>query len=278
MNELKVFENEQFGQVRTVIMDGEPWLLGKDVAEILKYSNTSKAIRDHVDDEDKLTERIVLSGQNREAVFINESGLYSLIVSSKLPEAKKFKRWITSEVLPSIRKYGMYATEDTVEKMLADPDTMIRNLTALKEEREARRLAEEKNVQLEGEKIQLAEKVEQDKPKVLLADSITASEDTIPVGELAKLLFQNGVEIGRNRLFEKLRSEGFLQNTSSEKNLPPQKAMEMGLFEIQERAILKPNGVILTHVTRVTGKGQAYFINRYITQQKEETQQEVREA
>lgn len=118
MNNLTVFKNKQFGEVRVIEQNGEPWFLGKDVAEILGYANTPKAIRDHVDDEDKLTERIVLSGQNREAVIINESGLYSLILSSKLPQAKQFKRWVTSEVLPSIRKTGSYATPKSKDERL----------------------------------------------------------------------------------------------------------------------------------------------------------------
>lgn len=138
-NELMVFQNQEFGEVRSVVINGDIWFLGKDVASILEYSNTAKAIRDHVDDEDKLTERIVLSGQNREAIFINESGLYSLILSSKLPNARKFKKWVTSEVLPSIRKHGAYLTPDKVEEVLLNPDTIIKIAQNLKEEQEKRK-------------------------------------------------------------------------------------------------------------------------------------------
>lgn len=129
MNDIQIFNNEQFGQVRVTTKDNEPWFVGKDIAEVLGYSNTAKAIRDHVDIEDKLSERIVLSGQNREVILINESGLYSLILGSKLPSAKKFKKWVTSDVLPSIRKHGMYATDELIN----NPDLLIAAATKIKE-------------------------------------------------------------------------------------------------------------------------------------------------
>ena len=139
MNEIKVFKNEQFGEIRTITIDGQPWLLGKDVADALRYSNTQKAVRDHVDEEDKLTERIVLSGQNREVIFVNESGLYSLILKSKLPSAKQFKRWVTSEVLPSIRKYGAYATEETLNRVQGDTEESEKLFRMLREEKQRAR-------------------------------------------------------------------------------------------------------------------------------------------
>lgn len=138
MKDIQIFNNEQFGQVRVTTKDNEPWFVGKDIAEVLGYSNTAKAIRDHVDIEDKLSERIVLSGQNREVILINESGLYSLILGSKLPSAKKFKKWVTSDVLPSIRKHGMYATDELIN----NPDLLIAAATKIKEERAARLEAE----------------------------------------------------------------------------------------------------------------------------------------
>lgn len=138
MKDIQIFNNEQFGQVRVTTKDNEPWFVGKDIAEVLGYSNTAKAIRDHVDIEDKLSERIVLSGQNREVILINESGLYSLILGSKLPSAKKFKKWVTSDVLPSIRKHGMYATDELIN----NPDLLIAAATKIKEERQARLEAE----------------------------------------------------------------------------------------------------------------------------------------
>ena len=185
MNELKIFNNPEFGQLRTLVKDNETWFVGKDVAEILGYSNTQKAIRDHVDTEDKLTERFVLSGQNREAVVINESGLYSLVLSSKLPNAKKFKRWVTSEVLPSIRKHGMYATAQTIETMLADPDNAIRMLTALKEER-AKRIEQEKQIaSLTAENQMQAQQIAEFKPKVEYVDIILRSTDTVTTTQIA---------------------------------------------------------------------------------------------
>lgn len=138
MNDIQIFKNEQFGQVRVITKDNEPWFVGKNIAEVLGYLNTAKAIRDHVDIEDKLSERIVLSGQNREVILINESGLYSLILGSKLPTAKKFKKWVTSDVLPSIRKHGMYATDELIN----NPDLLIAAATKIKEERQARLEAE----------------------------------------------------------------------------------------------------------------------------------------
>lgn len=160
MNEIKVFKNEQFGEIRTITIDGQPWLLGKDVADALRYSNTQKAVRDHVDEEDKLTERIVLSGQNREVIFVNESGLYSLILKSKLPSAKQFKRWVTSEVLPSIRKYGAYATEETLNRVQGDTEESEKLFRMLREEKQRTRELESENNRLAEENDTLAEVVD----------------------------------------------------------------------------------------------------------------------
>lgn len=253
MNELKIFKNSEFGEIRTVEIDGEPWFVGKDMADILGYTNTAKAIRDHVDDEDKLTERIVLSGQNREVIFINESGLYSLVLSSKLPNAKAFKRWVTSEVLPSIRKHGLYAKEE----LLDNPDIAIAAFKALKEEREARKALEAENKQMQ--------------PLALFAKSVSASDTSILIGDFAKLLKQNGYDTGQKRLFEELRQRSFLMKTGSSKNLPTQKAMELGLFEVKESTINNPDGSVrVTKTTKVTGKGQVYFVNLFLGKQVEE--------
>lgn len=249
-NAIKIFENEEFGQIRIIEKDGEPWLVGKDVAEILGYTNTPKAIRDHIDDEDKLTERIVLSGQNREAILINESGLYSLVLSSKLPTAKKFKRWVTSEVLPSIRKHGAYMTPETLQAAILNPDTMIQLCQALKEEQEKRKALEVK--------------VEEDKPKVQFAEAVDSSPSSILVGTLAKLITQNGVKIGQNKLYEWMRQNGYLISQGSRHNEPTQKAMKLGLFEVREQ-VYDRNGVnFVSKTTMVTGKGQQYFINKFL--------------
>ena len=249
MNELKVFQNSEFGTLRGVEIDGESWLVGKDVAERLGYSNPQKAIRDHVDDEDRtVNESFTVNGTM--GALINESGLYSLVLGSKLPNAKKFKRWVTSEVLPAIRKHGGYLTAEKVEEALLNPDVLIRLATELKDEREARRALESK--------------VAEDAPKVLFAQAVEQAENSILVGDLAKLIKQNGTDIGQKRLFERLRAEGYLGTRGENYNMPTQRAMEMQLFRISERTINNPDGSVrLTRTVKVTGKGQVYFINRY---------------
>ncbi len=249
MNELKVFQNSEFGTLRGVEIDGESWLVGKDVAERLGYSNPQKAIRDHVDDEDRtVNESFTVNGTM--VVLINESGLYSLVLGSKLPNAKKFKRWVTSEVLPAIRKHGGYLTAEKVEEALLNPDVLIRLATELKDEREARQALESK--------------VAEDAPKVLFAQAVEQAENSILVGDLAKLIKQNGTDIGQKRLFERLRAEGYLGTRGENYNMPTQRAMEMQLFRISERTINNPDGSVrLTRTVKVTGKGQVYFINRY---------------
>lgn len=253
-NELKIFESPAFGSIRTVEIDSTPYFVGKDVAEVLGYTNTPKAIRDHVDEEDKLTEQIVLSGQGRDTILINESGLYSLILSSKLPKAKEFKHWVTSEVLPAIRQHGMYATEE----LLADPDLAIKAFTALKEER-AKREALEATVKTQEQQIA------QDKPKVVFADAVSTAKTSILIGDLAKLIKQNGIDIGQKRLFDWLRTNGYLIKNGSSKNMPLQRYMEQGLFEVKESVVANPDGSSrVTRTTKVTGKGQQYFINLFL--------------
>lgn len=246
MNEIQIFTGA-FGTIRTVTINNEPYFVGKDVADILGYNNSRKAIADHVDDEDKGVTKCDTLGGVQELTVINESGLYSLILRSQLPTAKQFKHWVTSEVLPTIRKHGMYATPQTLEQMLNDPDSMIKVLQTLKEERTARLQAEETN--------------RINAPKVLFADSVAQAETDILVGELAKLLKQNGVETGQNRLYDRLRADGFIMKNST---IPTQKAMEMGLFRVIERSVTQPNGTTrVTQTTKVTGRGQIYFVNRY---------------
>ena len=254
MNELKVFKHSECGALRGVEIDGESWLVGKDVAERLGYSNASKAVMVHVDDEDKKFEMLPVSdsqiGNLVKTALINESGLYSLVLGSKLPNAKKFKRWVTSEVLPAIRKHGGYLTAEKVEEALLNPDVLIRLATELKDEREARRALESK--------------VAKDAPKVMFAQAVEQAENSILVGDLAKLIKQNGTDIGQKRLFERLRAEGYLGTRGDNYNMPTQRAMEMQLFRISERTINNPDGSVrLTRTVKVTGKGQVYFINRY---------------
>lgn len=255
MTDLQIFNSPEFGAIRTIEKDGEPWFVGKDVAAILGYGDTDQALRKHIDDEDKLTRRFDGSGQNRQMTIINESGLYSLVLSSKLPTAKKFKRWVTNEVIPSIRKHGAYMTPDKLEEVLLKPDTLIQLAQNLKAEQEKRRALEVK--------------MEEQKPKVLFAESVEAAKTSILIGELAKLLKQNGINIGQNRLFEWLRNNGYLiRRQGSDYNMPTQRAMEMGLFEIKETTINNPDGSIkISKTPKVTGKGQVYFINLFLNKE-----------
>lgn len=253
--EIRIFSNQEFGSIRTVEIDGEPWFVGKDVAERLGYKDTVNALKSHVDEDDKKRGwRITTPSGEQDMTIINESGLYSLVLSSKLPGAKAFKRWVTSEVIPSIRKHGAYMTLETAEQMLSNPDFMIRLLQELKSEQEQRR-------ELERQK-------KEDAPKVLFADAVKTSRTSILVGELAKILKQNGVETGQTRLFSWLRDNGFLiKRKGSDYNMPTQKAMEAGLFEIKETAVTHADGhVSVNRTPKVTGKGQLYFVERFLSQ------------
>ena len=252
MNELTIFKNEQFGEIRTIVKNDEIWFVGKDVATALGYSNPSNAVVTHVDDDDKTTYLNQVSGSNYKSktAIINESGLYSLVLSSKLPTAKKFKRWITSEVLPSIRKHGGYLTQAKIEEVLLNPDTIIKLATDLKEER--------------AKRVEVEKQLETNKPKVLFAEAVATAKTSILIGELAKLIKQNGYDIGQKRLFQYLRENGYLiKQKGSAYNSPTQKSMDMGLFEIKERTINHSDHIEIVKTTKVTGKGQIYFINLF---------------
>ena len=237
-------------QVRTLTINNEPYFVGRDLTNILQYSNGPKAIRDHVDNEDK-TVNNSFTVNGTAPILINESGLYSLILSSKLPQTKEFKHWVTSEVLPSIRKHGAYMTPQTIEKALLNPDTIISLATQLKEEQQHRKqLQAENNIM---------------KPKALFADAVATSDTSILIGQLAKIMKQNGVDMGQNRLFKWMRTHGFLGKRGDSYNKPTQKAMNLGLFEVKERTVNNPDGSIrVTITTKVTGKGQQYFINKVL--------------
>lgn len=244
MNELQVFNNQEFGSVRTLTLNDEPWFVGKDVAKILGYVDTNKAIAMHVDEDDKLNDKTALSLGQRGGWFINESGLYSLILSSKLPSAKKFKRWVTSEVLPALRKSGQYQVKE-----LSGQELM------------AKALIEAQSVLAAKDKV-----IEEMKPKALFADAVATSHTSILVGELAKILKQNGIDMGQKRLFAWLREKGYLiKRQGTDYNMPTQKAMDLGLFEIKEGSYVNGSGVnITTKTPKVTGKGQQYFINKFL--------------
>ncbi len=251
MNDLKVFNNLEFGAIRVFERENTPWFVGKDVADILGYQNGSRDINRHVDEEDRHKVMFFDGNQDKETIIINESGLYSLILSSKMPNAKKFKHWVTSEVLPTIRKHGAYMTEETIEKAITSPDFLIKLATNLKEEKEKRLAAERQ--------------IEADRPKVTFANAVNVSKDGMLIGMLAKLLHQNGVDIGQKRLFQWMRDNGYLMKSGADRNMPTQKARELGLFKVKERAIDNPDGSVrLTRTTLVTGKGQEYFINKFL--------------
>lgn len=249
MNEVQLFNFENH-EVRSLLLNNEPWFVGKDVADVLGYSNSRKAMADHVDDEDKevLTSRNVTLENipNRGITVVNESGLYSLILSSKLPSAKKFKRWVTSEVLPTLRKTGQYQVKE-----LSGQELM------------ARALIEAQNVLAAKNKA-----IEEMKPKALFADAVATSHTSILVGELAKILKQNGIDMGQKRLFAWLRENGFLiKRQGTDYNMPTQKAMDLGLFEIREGSYVNGSGVnITTKTPKVTGKGQQYFISKFLAE------------
>lgn len=246
MNEIiEVFNSAEFGSIRTAKINNDIYFVGKDVADALGYVDTNKAVSMHVDDEDKkLNDKTSPSFGQRGATLINESGLYSLVLSSKLESAKRFKRWITADVLPALRRTGSYS--------LNIPKTLPEALRAYADE------VEQHN--------KTKALVEAQRPKVLFADAVSTSDTDILIGDLAKLLNQNGYTVGQNRLFEQLRNEGFLiSRKGGSYNMPTQRAMEMGLFRVKETAITHSDGrVSLNKTPKVTGKGQQYFINRFI--------------
>lgn len=252
MNELTTFENLELGaNIRTILKDGEPWFVANDVSEPLGYRMTSDMTR-NLDAEDKDTHSVSTLGGKQRMTIISESGLYSAILGSKLKNAKKFKRWVTSEVLPSIRKNGGYiAGQDTLtdDELLAKALMVAQNKIAEKD-----RIIEQKEAQ-----------IEESKPKVIFADAVATSKSSILIGDLAKLICQNGIEIGQKRLFDWMREKGYLIKSGASRNLPMQRYVEQGLFEIKESNIQNPDGSVrITKTTKVTGKGQVYFINKFL--------------
>ena len=250
MNGLQVFSYEG-NEVRTVQKGSNILWVLKDVCGILgieKYRDAATRL----DDDEREPVLVDTLGGRQEMIAVTESGLYSIILLSRKPEAKKFKRWVTHEVLPTIRKHGAYVTPAKLEELMNDPDSWIKVLTALKEERAAK------------ERLQL--EATENKPKVIFADAVSVSEGTILIGELAKILKGNGIEIGQNRLFEKLRQDGYLiKRKGTDYNAPTQRAMELGLFRVKETAITHSDGhVTISKTTKVTGKGQQYFINLFL--------------
>lgn len=250
MNNIISFTNNELGTIRTVLIDNEPYFVGKDVADILEYQNGSRDINRHVDIEDRRKLMFSDGTQKRETIFINESGLYSLILSSKLPTAKKFKRWVTSEVIPSIRKHGGYIAN---QEDLTDSELLAKAVQVAQ-----RQIAER------DERIKILENDnEAMKSKALFADCVSASKQCITVAELAKFISQHGnVHIGEKRLFQYFRDNGYLMNRIIDRNTPTQKSIELGLFNTEEIVITDSNKTILSKAVKVTPKGQQYFINK----------------
>lgn len=234
--------------VRTVTINDEAYFVGKDVAKILRYSNTQRSVNAHVDSEDKRGYQISTPYGTQEMTVINESGLYSLILSSKMPQAKEFKHWVTSEVLPAIRKHGAYMTDEKAFNVIHNADGLAD-------------LLQQAADQLKAKDIQIAEM----KPKALFADAVSTSNSSILIGQLAKILRQNGVNIGQNRLFAWMRKNGYLGTRGSNRNVPTQRSMELGLFKTKETVINHSDGHTTVNITtKVTGKGQQYFINKFL--------------
>lgn len=250
MEQITGFKNAEFGVLRTIEVDDKILFCGSDVAKALGYSRPNDAITAHC--RATVKHSTLISGKMQEINFITEGDVYRLIVRSKLPSAEKFETWVFDEVLPSIRKHGAYMTEQTVEKALTDPDFLIRLATELKQEQEKRK--------------SLESQIQADKPKVIFADSVTTSNTCILVGELAKILKGNGVNIGQNRLFEWLRENGYLVNRKgTDYNTPTQKSMDLGLFKIKETTVIRSDGHIqISKTPKITGKGQIYFTNKFL--------------
>jgi len=251
LSNLQIFKNSEFGEIRTVTKDNEPWFAATDVAKILGYRMASDLIR-RIDDEDKGTHIMSTLGGEQVLSIINESGLYASILGSKLDSAKRFKRWVTSEVLPSIRKHGGYIAG---QETLSDEELMAKALLV------ANRKIAERDALIERQQAV----IEEQKPKAIFADAVSASRTSILVGDLAKLICQNGVQIGQKRLFEWLRNHGYLIKNGTSRNMPQQRYVEQGLFEIKESNVQNPDGSVrITRTTKVTGKGQVYFINKLL--------------
>lgn len=245
MNSLQIFDHPEYGDIRTILIDDEPWFVLKDVCTALEIKNATDVAK-RLDEDERARFNL---GRQGEATIINEYGLYNVILRSDKKEAKAFKRRITHEVLPTIRKHGAYLTPDKIEEALCNPDTIIRLAQQLKDERE--------------QKEALAQQAQLDAPKVLFAEAVQASNTSILVGNLAKIMRQNGIDIGQNRLFAWLRKNGYLISRRGDSwNMPTQRSMEMGLFEIKETVILQDGEPTIRKTPKVTGKGQLYFIEK----------------
>lgn len=250
MNDMKIFENSEFGAVRVVDVNGEPWFVARDVASALGYVDTTQAIRMHCE-KAKDFRGVEMTATATPMKIIPEEDVYALIFGSRLESAKQFRRWICDEVLPAIRKHGGYLTPAKLEEALTDPDTIIRLATNLKAEREKRQALEAQAAA--------------DRPKVVFAESIEVAKTSILVGEMAKLIKQaTGCDMGQNRFFEWLRANGYLHKGGSARNMPTQRCIDAGWMEIKEGTRIGSSGEChIIRTPKVTGKGQIYFVNLF---------------
>ena len=252
MNELQIFNSSEFGQIRTVTKDNEPWFVATDICKALDIKNVTQAIQ-RLDNDERSMFNI---GRQGDTNCVNEYGLYNLVLASRKQGAKEFKRWITHEVIPSIRKSGGYIAG---QETMSDSELMAKALLV------AQKQIEQRNSIIEQQKA----KIEADKPKTIFADAVSASKTSILIGDLAKLICQNGYKIGQKRLFEWLRENGYLIKSGSSKNMPMQRYVEQGLFEIKESNVQNPDGSVrITKTTKITGRGQIYFVNKFIANEK----------
>lgn len=248
MKELQIFNSEEFGEIRTVSINDEPWFVASDICRALDIQNVTQAVQ-KLDDDERSMFNI---GRQGNANCVNEYGLYSLVLASRKPEAKKFKRWITHEVIPSIRKHGGYIAG---QESMTDDQLLAKALL----------VAQSKIAERDQIIAQKQERIEQMRPKALFADAVSASKHSILIGDLAKLICQNGYLIGQKRLFQWMRENGYLITQGSSYNRPKQRYVEQGLFEIKESTINNPDGSVRITITpKVTGKGQVFFVNKFL--------------
>ena len=254
MNEIEVFSNGEFSARTTVDADGTVWFVGRDILDALGYSSDTHPSGQfkNVPDVWKGHKRIMTLGGEQNMLCLTEQGVYFFLGRSDKPKALPYQMWIAGDVVPSIRKHGVYMTPQVQEELITDPDFIIRLAQELKAER----------IKVKA----LQERAAEDRPKVIFADAVDASQESILIGNLAKILSQNGIEIGQNRLFAWLRENGYLMSCRGERwNMPTQSSVERGLFEVKTRIINNPDGSTrITHTTKVTGKGQIYFVNQLL--------------
>lgn len=265
MSDLQIFNNPEFGEVRTIVIDGEPWFVAADVCRALDLGNPTRAI-DRLDNDERTLISIKGASNGKPVNGVNEPGLYSLVLGSRKPEAKAFKRWITHEVIPAIRKHGGYMTPEKVEEALLNPDVLIQLATELKEERNKNKALHDLAVEQDKHIARQNDKIAALEPKGIFADAVSVSKTDILIGDLAKLIKQNGHDIGQKRLFSWLREKGYLiKRKGLDWNMPTQKAMEMKLFRVKETVVTHSDGhTTISKTTKVTGKGQVYFVNKFL--------------